>query len=64
MLDVWCPRCIIWYLVMDIVDTSFIRQVKKVQRQVRPEGLASQSFSISPEQSLGEGSIRNRTTVE
>ena len=55
---------IIQYLVMDIVDTSFIRQVEKVPRQVRPEGLASQSFSISPEQSLGEYSVRNRTTLE
>lgn len=49
---------------MDIVNTSFIRPVEKVAGQVRSEGLASQSLSISPEQSIGEDSIRNRTTVE
>lgn len=49
---------------MDIVDTSFVRQVEKVPRQVGPEGLVSQSFFISPEHSLGEDSVRNRITLE
>jgi len=63
MLDGWCP-CFIQYLVTDIAGTSFIRQVGKVPRQVRPEGLASHSFSIIPEQSLGEVGVRNKTTLE
>lgn len=48
---------------MSSVDTAFIRQVEKVPMQVGPEGLASYSFSISPEQSLEEASTRNRTAV-
>lgn len=64
MLGVWCPCYIIHYLVMGIVDTSLIRDVEKMPRQVRPEGLASQSFSISPEQSLEEDNIRNGTSLE
>lgn len=63
ILDVWCPCYRIQYLVMSSVDTAFVRQVEKVPMQVRPESLASYSFSISPEHSLGEASIRNRTAV-
>lgn len=63
ILDVWCPCYRIRYLVMSSVDTAFIRQVEKEPMQVGPEGLASYSFSIRPEQSLEEASIRNRTAV-
>lgn len=51
-----------WCSATDMVDTPFIGDVEKMPRQVRSEGLASQAFSISPEQSLGEYSVRNRTT--